>query len=98
MAQQAQDQPNAVASLERALRLAEPEGYVRVFIDEGAPMAALLTEVTQVAAPENPRRPDRRICSTMSRRLLAAFETTGRAGPPDLPSTRSPRGNSRCWS
>ncbi len=28
--------------LERALRLAEPEGYVRVFVDEGLPLRALL--------------------------------------------------------
>jgi LuxR family maltose regulon positive regulatory protein len=28
--------------LERALSLAEPEGYVRTFVDEGMPMAALL--------------------------------------------------------
>jgi LuxR family maltose regulon positive regulatory protein len=32
----------ALAALERALTLAEPEGYVRRFVDEGAPMAALL--------------------------------------------------------
>jgi LuxR family maltose regulon positive regulatory protein len=32
----------ALAALERALVLAEPEGYVRVFVDEGAPMAELL--------------------------------------------------------
>jgi LuxR family maltose regulon positive regulatory protein len=32
----------ALIPLERALVLAEPEGYVRVFVDEGAPMAALL--------------------------------------------------------
>jgi len=32
----------AMTSLERALRLAEPEGYVRLFVDEGTPMAALL--------------------------------------------------------
>jgi LuxR family maltose regulon positive regulatory protein len=29
-------------SLERALTLAEPEGYVRIFLDEGKPMAELL--------------------------------------------------------
>ena len=32
----------AFAALEHALELAEPEGYVRVFIDEGTPMARLL--------------------------------------------------------
>jgi LuxR family maltose regulon positive regulatory protein len=32
----------AFARLEQALQLAEPEGYVRVFVDEGAPMARLL--------------------------------------------------------
>jgi LuxR family maltose regulon positive regulatory protein len=34
----------ALTSLERALSIAEPEGYVRTFIDEGAPMAALLRQ------------------------------------------------------
>jgi LuxR family maltose regulon positive regulatory protein len=37
--------PAAVASLERALTLAEPEGYVRIFVDEGRPMSKLLREV-----------------------------------------------------
>ena len=36
------DIPAALRSLERALALAEPEGYVRIFVDEGPPMAALL--------------------------------------------------------
>ena len=45
LAHQAQDDtPVALAPLERALALAEPEGYVRIFVDEGAPMAALLRE------------------------------------------------------
>jgi LuxR family maltose regulon positive regulatory protein len=34
--------PRALAVLERALSLARPEGYVRVFLDEGEPMAKLL--------------------------------------------------------
>ncbi|MBA3389897.1 MAG: tetratricopeptide repeat protein, partial [Rubrobacter sp.] len=38
------DRPAALASLERALMLAEPEGYVRIFVDEGTPMARLLSE------------------------------------------------------
>jgi LuxR family maltose regulon positive regulatory protein len=36
--------PPALASLKRALTLAEPEGYVRIFVDEGMPMAHLLSE------------------------------------------------------
>jgi LuxR family transcriptional regulator, maltose regulon positive regulatory protein len=36
------DIPAALVPLERVLTLAEPEGYVRIFVDEGRPMAALL--------------------------------------------------------
>ena len=36
------DIPAALGPLSRALALAEPEGYVRLFVDEGPPMAALL--------------------------------------------------------
>ena len=37
--------PQAIAVLGRALILAEPEGYMRSFIDEGAPIAALLATI-----------------------------------------------------
>ena len=36
----------ALVPLERALTLAEPEGYVRLFVDESNPMAQLLSEAT----------------------------------------------------
>ena len=36
------DIPAALVPLERALTLAEPEGYVRMFVDEGPPMTQLL--------------------------------------------------------
>jgi LuxR family maltose regulon positive regulatory protein len=36
------DREKAFGTLEQALELAEPEGYVRVFVDQGAPMARLL--------------------------------------------------------
>jgi LuxR family transcriptional regulator, maltose regulon positive regulatory protein len=45
--QAASDMGGAVNALARALSLAEPEGYVRVFADEGAPMAALLPKVLE---------------------------------------------------
>ena len=38
------DIPLALVPLSRALTLAEPEGYVRLFVDEGTPMAQLLRE------------------------------------------------------
>jgi LuxR family maltose regulon positive regulatory protein len=44
LAYQAQgDFTSALTILERVLILAEPEGYVRSFVDEGGPMAELLT-------------------------------------------------------
>ncbi len=38
------DQAKSMTTLERALRLAEPEGYVRRFADLGLPMVRLLQE------------------------------------------------------
>ena len=62
------DLRRALDTLERALRLAEPEGYVRTFVGEGAPMADLLGAL--VRQDPSWRYP---------RRLLRAFEgaTTG---------------------
>jgi LuxR family transcriptional regulator, maltose regulon positive regulatory protein len=43
----------ALTALERALRLAEPEGYVRLFADLGLPMARLLQEArSRTVLPE----------------------------------------------
>ena len=41
------DTPTAFERLEQALALAEPEGFVRLFIDEGAPMEKLLTKMKE---------------------------------------------------
>ena len=47
----------AFASLEQAMEMAEPEGYVRVFVDQGAPMARLLRRMmTRSTASEYVRR------------------------------------------
>jgi LuxR family maltose regulon positive regulatory protein len=57
------DIPAASGALARALTLAEPEGYVRVFIDEGPPLAALL----RAAAKQGTTRAyARRLLATMS--------------------------------
>jgi len=39
------DNGRAIVTLVQALELAEPEGFVRIFVDEGPPMARLLYEV-----------------------------------------------------
>jgi LuxR family transcriptional regulator, maltose regulon positive regulatory protein len=44
----------ALATLRRALTLAEPEGFVRVFLDEGAPMLDLLRRVLKAQRVEPP--------------------------------------------
>jgi LuxR family maltose regulon positive regulatory protein len=43
----------AHTSLQRALTLAEPEGYVRIFVDEGPPMASLLRAVAKQGIAES---------------------------------------------
>ncbi len=53
----------ARASVGRALALAEPEGYVRTFVDEGQPMAELLTQLQDSSGGMH----------TYIRKLLAAF-------------------------
>jgi LuxR family maltose regulon positive regulatory protein len=63
------DMPAALATLGRAVPLAHPAGYVRVFAEEGLPMAGLLK-----ALPNHPAAPG------YVRRLLAA--TTGREDRP----------------
>ncbi|MGO9276733.1 MAG: LuxR C-terminal-related transcriptional regulator [Streptosporangiaceae bacterium] len=64
------DIPAALASLERPVTLAEPEGYVRVFVDEGPPMTSLL----RAAAKQGIRR-------DYVRRLLAAVSKTDHGSP-----------------
>jgi LuxR family maltose regulon positive regulatory protein len=68
LAHQAQgDQPCALAVLERALTLAEPEGYVRVFVDEGEAMRMLLEKLSHIQ--------DHPLISYVNR-LLGAFRQT----------------------
>ena len=70
------DLPAALASLHQALTLAEPEGYIRLFVDEGPAMASML----RVAAKQGIRR-------RYVAQLLAASTETGssrRPGQPEL--------------
>jgi LuxR family maltose regulon positive regulatory protein len=40
--QKLHEEPQALAALSEAVRLGEPEGYIRIFVEEGPPMADLL--------------------------------------------------------
>ena len=62
--QRAGDTDRAITTLEQALTIAEPGGFIRIFVDEGPPMAQLL----QKAAA-------RGIMPDYVRRLLSAFPT-----------------------
>jgi len=72
------DVPFALATLERALACAEPEGYVRSFVDEGPPMAALLREYITGNGPYQ----------RYAEELLAVFQAPG--APLSLASTPAP--------
>ena len=49
------NQSQAFAVLERALKLTEPEGYIRIFVDEGEPTRALISEFqSEVAIRAHP--------------------------------------------
>ncbi len=47
------NRPQALAALERALMLAEPEGYLRTFVDEGEAMQSLLSDFRMTIANHN---------------------------------------------
>src|SRR5829696_4961890 len=74
----------AFAALERALTLAEPEGYIRVLVDEGRPMAALLSEFLK--ARRRGGRGTKQLASLgYVRRLLAVFESPHTGAEPPSP-------------
>jgi LuxR family transcriptional regulator, maltose regulon positive regulatory protein len=87
-----QEWTESLPTLESALTLAEPEGYVRVFVDEGAPMAVLLSEIFK-RRRKGSRNARQRAASVYARRLLVAFESphtnteppVGRAPESDRP-------------
>ena len=83
----------AMVALERALALAEPQGYVRTFVDEGSPMTVLLQEAADRgiatayvarlltaagdAEDSSPQRPRQGLVDPLSRRELDVLRLLG---------------------
>ena len=73
------DHAGALGALAEAVTLACPQGYVRVFADEGAPMRALLTRLS--GARKDQRAPARDIDPDYLAGLLRACGQAGAAPP-----------------
>ena len=80
--QRLDEEAQALASLSEAVRLGEPEGYLRTFVDEGAPMAVLLYRLRKRCAKEGP--------TPYLDTLLTAFQQESKARLPAGKSTKSP--------
>jgi len=77
--QMQEDIPAALPSLERALKLAEPEGYMRIFLAEGSSMAELIREAYI-----------RGILPNYTRKLLSAFEMEDQGLDEETPPSATP--------
>jgi LuxR family maltose regulon positive regulatory protein len=73
----------ALIPLQQALTLAEPQGYIRMFLDEGSPMAQLLREAAK-----------RGIMPDYTGKLLAAIEAQGQGNASATPVPASPASQS----
>ncbi len=89
--------PEALAHLQRCLSLAEPEGYVRLFLDAGEPMRLQISKLRSgLERQQHPTQDEkaRRLLSYLDR-LLATFVSPrpqeAMAPTPDLPEPLSER-------
>jgi LuxR family transcriptional regulator, maltose regulon positive regulatory protein len=81
----------AVSTLTQALTLAEPEGYVRTFVDEGPEMALLVSEVLEAQQRGQLHPP---VPAHYLRKLLTALEQAASSATPptaELPEPLSER-------
>ena len=72
--------PQAFALIERALTLAQPEGYLRIFTNEGEPMRSLLIDFRR--SYENQPRSNNHALTSYVSSLLSAFLLTQRMQQP----------------
>ena len=72
------DIPGALAPLERALSLAEPEGYLRIFVGQGEPMRTLLRHAAAAG-----------LSGSYTQRLLSAFDQGAQPAPVTAPAPQA---------
>ena len=75
------EESQALAALSEAVRLGEPEGYLRSFVEEGAPVEALLYRLRKRCAKQGP--------TPYLDTLLTAFQQESKAHLPAETSTKS---------
>jgi LuxR family maltose regulon positive regulatory protein len=64
------DRPAAFADVSQALEIAEPEGFISIFVEEGQPVAEILKNVFKHNLPEN-------VSSNYVSEILAAYPGAG---------------------
>ena len=79
--QKLHEEPQALAALSEAVRLGEPEGYIRSFVEEGAAMETLLYRLRKRHAKQGP--------TPYLDILLTAFRQESKAHQPAEKSTKS---------
>jgi len=86
------EKEQAVGTLTQALQMAEPEGYVRTFVDEGAPMGDLLSATLEARQSGHPGSASQ-VPARYLAKLLAALaqETAAPASDGRLPESLSER-------
>jgi len=83
------DIPATLMPLQQALSLAEPEGYVRIFVDEGPPMAVLLAKLHE-RSRKRPRAASTNVPLAYIERLLALLRGERVQEGPSPAATSSP--------
>jgi LuxR family maltose regulon positive regulatory protein len=78
----------ALITLERALTLAEPEGYIHLFLDEGAPMAKLLIRMKAEGGTPSWGQ----VMKGYINKILMAWEKSKQKFHPSSPAPRSSGG------
>jgi LuxR family maltose regulon positive regulatory protein len=74
------DEDQALAALAKALSLAEPEGYIRIFIDAGTPMAELLFAFKNRQFRDSDVRLISKVYLTRLRAAFPKAKSPGKAG------------------